>query len=658
MPKFRLILLSLVVLCLPIITSAQTPIFSAENPIITPENASQITQLAMIGRGAPSRIAYSPDASRIAVSTTIGVWLYDTANLDAEPRLLADATQYGWISDVEFSPDSRFIVAGIGAEFAEASDGMVRLWDVQTGELINRFQHDATVWHVAYSPDGQFIATGARTGIVQIWHIQTGKVAQTLLGDEEVYITSLTYSPDGRSILASYVSDNDAYDKIIVWNIFTGEPFFEINHETNHAIYSPDGQFIATSGADLVIWDAQTGDQLHNFPINADMYDLVYSPDGQFIVAPISTDENIAIYDAQTGEVIDLMRGHEALVFDITYSPDGRYLVSRSFSDTTIKVWDMTDKRVIHTLTGFNQFINAATFSPDGSHIATSQDHRIWMWDIQSLTSYQPLNSGDLFVEVDRMLYNESLTPLLYSPDGQFFVSQQSDDTITVWDVETGAEVQSLVNEHRSDRGLDVHSLAFRPNTTILTAIDEGVVKFWDVETGDLLHQITDKQVRRFSYSPDGTMLALSSVEWDSDTNTYDISVEVLNADTYIVQDDMKIDDLAYGLTLSVTPQGNFFLYGVDREKGVAVLWDVETESIFLELTVDADDISYSPDGSLILGTSRNRLVLWHAETGEFIRLLEGHVENAGATFSPDGRYIVSHSSDGTIRLWGVPAGG
>ncbi|HRF99140.1 MAG TPA: hypothetical protein PLZ51_28205, partial [Aggregatilineales bacterium] len=78
------------------------------------------------------------------------------------------------------------------------------------------------------------------------------------------------------------------------------------------------------------------------------------------------------------------------------------------------------------------------------------------------------------FVAVDEQLYNESLTPLLYSPDGRFFVSQQTNDTITVWDAETGDEVHSFVNEHRSERGLDVHNLAFRPNTTILTAIDEG----------------------------------------------------------------------------------------------------------------------------------------------------------------------------------------
>ncbi|HRF99141.1 MAG TPA: WD40 repeat domain-containing protein, partial [Aggregatilineales bacterium] len=280
--------------------------------------------------------------------------------------------------------------AGIGAEFPEASDGMVRLWDVQTGELINRFQHDITVWHVAYSPDGQFIATGDSTGIVQIWHIQTGNVAQTFLRDEgELFTSSLAYSHDGQSVLAGYLSkDNHDYGKIIVWDIATGERLLEINHKANYAIYSPDGQFIATGGVDLALWDAQTGEQLHDFPIDADIYDLAYSPDGQFLVAPLSRDENIAIYDAQTGDVIDLMRGHDEIVMNVDYSPDGRFLISHSW-DKTIKVWDMTERQVIHTLTGYNGYINATVFSPDVSQVATSQDHRVWMWDIQALASYQ-----------------------------------------------------------------------------------------------------------------------------------------------------------------------------------------------------------------------------------------------------------------------------
>ncbi|HRF99343.1 MAG TPA: hypothetical protein PLZ51_29220, partial [Aggregatilineales bacterium] len=117
--------------------SAQTPIFSAENPIITPQNASQVTQLAMIGRGIPERTAYSPDGNMIAVSSSVGIWLYDTNDLSAEPRLLSDKAQYGHIIPITFSPDSHFIAGGTGGELYSNQGSVIYIWDVKTNELMH-----------------------------------------------------------------------------------------------------------------------------------------------------------------------------------------------------------------------------------------------------------------------------------------------------------------------------------------------------------------------------------------------------------------------------------------------------------------------------------------------------------------------------------------
>jgi hypothetical protein len=56
---------------------------------ITPENADQVTALAVLGRGWINDITWSPDGAWLAVTGSAGVWLHDAADFDAEPRLIA-----------------------------------------------------------------------------------------------------------------------------------------------------------------------------------------------------------------------------------------------------------------------------------------------------------------------------------------------------------------------------------------------------------------------------------------------------------------------------------------------------------------------------------------------------------------------------------------
>ena len=149
-------------------------------------NLPEVAKLRL-GKGWVSgNIEYSPNGHRIAVASSIGVWIYN-AYTYAEVALLTGHT--GPVRSVAFSPDSKKLVSG-------GDDGTARLWDVKTGQLLRTYEgHTAVakafhrnegqavpVRSVAFSPDGKTIASGGDDERVLLWATDTGQLLHTLGG--------------------------------------------------------------------------------------------------------------------------------------------------------------------------------------------------------------------------------------------------------------------------------------------------------------------------------------------------------------------------------------------------------------------------------------------------------------------------------------------
>ena len=126
---------------------------------------------ARLGKGSISGdIAYSPDGTRLAVASSIGIWLYDTAT-HREVGLLTGHTDS--VTSIAFSSDGSMLVSG-------SWDETVRLWDAVTGEEKATLKGHAGptgagVYSVAFSPDGSTLASGSQDATVRLWDAVMGE---------------------------------------------------------------------------------------------------------------------------------------------------------------------------------------------------------------------------------------------------------------------------------------------------------------------------------------------------------------------------------------------------------------------------------------------------------------------------------------------------
>ena len=196
---------------------------------------------ARLGKGSISDVAYSPDGERLAVASSIGIWIYNAHN-GAEIDLLTVRTS--WVESVAFSSDGFTLYSGSG-------DGTVRLWDAVTGAHKRTLKVSGDC--VAISPDGRTLAVAGNwpTYAIRLWDVVSDTHKQTLEGHMN-RVTSIVFSPDGGTLASASGETHGVEDwetTIRLWNAVSGEHMRTLEGHTfavNSVAFSPDGGTIAS----------------------------------------------------------------------------------------------------------------------------------------------------------------------------------------------------------------------------------------------------------------------------------------------------------------------------------------------------------------------------------------------------------------------------
>jgi WD40 repeat protein len=325
---------------------------------------------------------------------------------------------------VAFTPDGRRLASLSSDEwFYSAGDSTVRVWDLDPRAPVPVLRgHTRSIYSVAYSPDGRWLASGSWDAKVRLWDAQTGEPCATL--PHPGYVPSLAYGPDGSWL----VSGNYADDRLRVWDVATGRVRQEIRLTAGSCRFvtvSPDGRRVALTVFDppsnkhyLHVYDVASGEQL----LSAQGAPLAYSPDGRWLAAQAADSQTVLLLDARTHETAARFSGHEKPVGSAAFSPDSRRLASCSL-DRTVRVWQV-ESGECQVLRGHTDEVFAAAFHPDGRRLATGgRDRAVWLWD---------LARG---VEVARLQGHTSFVgSLAFSPDGATLASGSGDATVRLWD--------------------------------------------------------------------------------------------------------------------------------------------------------------------------------------------------------------------------------
>ena len=535
------------------------------------------------GQGKINTVVYSPDGKYIAtggVDSVARVWdsasgkqVYnfpdgnktgvETLSFSVDSTVLFsggddDLTIYAWqLANGQLAyklslpnPDNRTIyglaVSPDGRLLASSGDDrLVRIWNLQTKDMMEIPGHVDWVWGVVFTPDSKTLISASSDRTIRLWDTQYGRSQMILTGPAN-QVFSISLSPNGR-----YLAGGSADNMVRIWDISPAGSYEVFTREHGSSIHdlriSPDGKLIASAGTNSVInlWDASTGalvKKLQSAPTSAEalswghdgktmaagyasgqtivwnmksytpqltispehpsaIWTAALSPDGT-LLATGNNDGDVIIYNANTGEKVASLNADQQYgwlksgkfsqsdlwVSSVAFSPDGKTLAS-SYGTGLIVIWDWhSGKPVFAPFDGHHDIVEKITYNADGSLLASGgDDGNAILWDLNP-NIQDHLKTK--FVGHSALVYD-----VAFSPDGRLLATGSGDRLVKIWDVKSGNYILDLYGATNR-----VHAVAFTPDGRhVVSGATDGTVRVFTLDPAELVRLANARLTRSLS---------------------------------------------------------------------------------------------------------------------------------------------------------------
>lgn len=438
-----------------------------------------------------------------------------------------------------------------------------------------------------------------------------------------------------------------------------------------HPVYGLDldktGSLLAAGRANQVfVYDAASGGLRTQLSGHKDIVQSVrISPDGKLIAA--GGYKVVKLWQVPQDVQKSTAPGHQAIAYRFAVSPDGKLAVSVS-DDKTARLWDIATGKELRQFAGHPAQVFAAAFNPNGQQVATGcADNKIRIFNVAD---------GKLLHTIEGQ--GGAALALTYRADGKWLVVGANDNVVRALDLaaatappakpnpaaKAAAKDAKPMSPHKEFKG---HGRAIRQlaiaGTTIVSASEEGVVKFWNLADGKEIKTVNPvTQPTAMALSADGKLLALAGgdrivrlvnlPEGTAQAHAYTTGVEQATAMAF----SKTGGELA--IVSGSQPMG--------PQQPYIRSWDLKTGALlgsFVGHTQPVTSVAFAGDAATLLSAGNDKTVrVWQAggAWGKSVDL-EGFADRVVAlAFSPDGKLLATGggppSAGGELTIWDVAA--
>ena len=514
-------------------------------------------------------------------------------------------------------------------------------------------------------------APEAETALLAAHHDLREKALWT---QADARLISANFSSNGDRVLLAY------FESIRIRELRSGNEIVLPRSETPGLTYfsslsarlSSDGNLVVTAnGSEAKLWDAKTGREVGTLVGHTDAVQSVdISASGDRAVTS-SSDKTTRIWDIKNRRQIRMIE--TGGFSNASISPDGQILAVVSGLHRSVRLFDTATGKLLRPLEGHVDGITSARFSPDSRFLVTaSGDQTARVWNVQAGS-----------VKVLRG-HTHHLTHATFSRDGKEIITSSHDGTVRIWDAQT-AEQRFRIGGH-SDTVLTAE---FGANaTSIVSASWDGTVRLWDLSARMAQYiRLGHVNLRtKAQFSRDGRYvisasydrsaqlwdhLGDGSIKWFADPINRIDSISISRDGTRVVantKDGPRIFSFPDGkliaaLDIRSSVAAREAFSADDRRVVLAVqglpfgaIVDVDSGTVIHALEGHTDEVisaSFSPDGRRVVTASKDRTVaIWDAENGSRLIKIDHPKELWDAGFSADGKLLITAAGDGIARVW------